>query len=647
MNSSEVQVVPIQKTLVKRTYQLGLQFVGTKEERRAQEQEANQRVKGLQVQQEDIIYCRKSRKTAMDVARILPEKQAKLAIRSVQEITKNYANISDSAYYWLFLASRGTLVREKRVTDFFNLLKEWNDQAIEWMIFGRSPRVENYLARKWKVGRIFVINLLTSIRRKLDQILPSNLKFNTIYNFLTQNEVEKAISSCYKLKKYELSSYISNSRVKSFLSKIELLFKNIALVAPYITSWNNIDQKSRWKSLKRLSKVIAVELKSEKSNFFSTLRAVVISALSSKIEETVLKIVDSIQLDKIINPPFMRKTKGRLPIILLMKKDYVIVRPGNARKMTDMARTQGRFEFGFTLRKSPKITAFLVFPKKVIEYLQNGANVKILLVKSSPAPSYKIRVSVVLEGSTDMFLSTKLTNQLAKKIRTQQDDVLGLDINRLGEYMLALSNGVRIPKELKILIKRYKHLSSVVIPQLSRSLLNKIKQRKTRNYIKNKGELARVYKKRIKLLSEIKNFSSHFIAAVLVRSKSKLLCIEDLLINPSGSKGPLAKVFYSMVDENYIFVKAVLLASKILNYEIKLVKVNPWNTSVVHNNCGGHIIRSPNYYDISPCNKCRKNVNTHLNAARNIQEKGVQVLKSSNFPSSHARGIGKLPIKHS
>jgi hypothetical protein len=84
--------------LVTRTYSLGLRFRGTREQRRFLEREANQRVKGLQVQQEDIVFDKKAGIAAMGVARMLPNKQAKLAVRSIQEITKNYPNISDSAY---------------------------------------------------------------------------------------------------------------------------------------------------------------------------------------------------------------------------------------------------------------------------------------------------------------------------------------------------------------------------------------------------------------------------------------------------------------------------------------------------------------------------------------------------------------------
>ena len=78
-----VQAITSLQHLVTKTYCLGARFKGTREKRRLLEKEANKLIKGLQVKQEDIIFDKKARKAAMGVARVLPDKQAKLAVRSI------------------------------------------------------------------------------------------------------------------------------------------------------------------------------------------------------------------------------------------------------------------------------------------------------------------------------------------------------------------------------------------------------------------------------------------------------------------------------------------------------------------------------------------------------------------------------------
>lgn len=150
--------------LVIRTYRMGVRFHGNRDERRTQEKEANQRVKGLQVRQEGILHDRNAINAALGLARLFPNQRRALAVRAIQQTTKNYSNIADSAYHWLTIASKGAVNREKKVMELFQLLQQWNDQAIEWLIFGRSPRVENALVHRWKAKRIYIINLLTSTR---------------------------------------------------------------------------------------------------------------------------------------------------------------------------------------------------------------------------------------------------------------------------------------------------------------------------------------------------------------------------------------------------------------------------------------------------------------------------------------------------
>ncbi|MHA1690460.1 MAG: zinc ribbon domain-containing protein, partial [Candidatus Heimdallarchaeaceae archaeon] len=100
-----------------------------------------------------------------------------------------------------------------------------------------------------------------------------------------------------------------------------------------------------------------------------------------------------------------------------------------------------------------------------------------------------------------------------------------------------------------------------------------------------------------------------------------------------------------MPDEMNLFEKAVNLASSLLGYEVLLKKVDPRNTSRFHNDCGGTIQRSPKSYDIAQCKKCGKTVNTHLNAAKNIRDKGEKNSNLTIAPFPHTRGMDSISTK--
>jgi len=172
----------------------------------------------------------------------------------------------------------------------------------------------------------------------------------------------------------------------------------------------------------------------------------------------------------------------------------------------------------------------------------------------------------------------------------------------------------------------------------------KAKNKNSRDYVKIKGELNRIHQRRSRILKELKKLIPHFIAAVILRNNIRILCIEDLDFDPRKMKGTLAKVFYSIPDEEDIFVKAVSLASSISEYDISLVKVDPRGTSFNHNMCGGKLKRTRSSYDFATCDKCGYIVNTHINAAKNIQERGLNHISRFPFaPSRTVEGLGILP----
>lgn len=93
-----------------------------------------------------------------------------------------------------------------------------------------------------------------------------------------------------------------------------------------------------------------------------------------------------------------------------------------------------------------------------------------------------------------------------------------------------------------------------------------------------------------------------------------------------------------------LFKKAVLIATIISKRTVKLVLVDPRNTSRLHNNCGGTLNRGSTSYDYAPCKKCNAKVNTHINAAKNIVQKGENIINNNNSPSTHVRRVGAVPL---
>ncbi|MBY9001608.1 MAG: transposase [Candidatus Heimdallarchaeota archaeon] len=640
MSSVSLQVVK-QQNLVVRTYQMGVKFPGTREERRTLEREANQRIKGLQVQQEDIIREKKAVQAALNLARVDYHKNPKFATSEISKVTNNSRNITKSAYSLLFTAAKGAVDRERKAADFFNILLNMPERAIEWFVYGRSPILENYIVKKWEVSRLYVINFIHGLRRQIDKICPPDLKFNKQLPLLSQKEVEKSISICFKKKCRDLTSPELMKKTENFVLILRLLQKNTDVIAPFLTSWINTTHLSRWKSMEKLRDQIAEALGNKNRSLFSALRTIIVFALFPNIGKTVHDLIRRAQPEKLISPPFRRRKKGRIPILLIMKDRLVVMRPGNADHMTFLAKADGEFDLGFLLKDHPRITGKLVFPEKVREYLIRGAKIKCLSIRSELAPGYKIRVYAILEGPEEVFLNYELTKEFLKVINAPKSDFVGLDVNRIGEHMLALSNEVRLPKKFKTLFERFQKLDKKKIPELHFSLTCKAKQKKIISYYKTKGEISRNYKRKRNIVKEIRNLIPHFLAAVMIKSQCKIFFMEDLETDPRGKKGALAKAIRSMPKSRMLFEKATMLASNILGYDVELVTVDQRGTSRYHNKCGGLIDRDPkNHYDRAPCKKCGEKVNTHTNAARNIVEEGLKKLKSQNRSSPHTRSLG-------
>ena len=170
---------------------------------------------------------------------------------------------------------------------------------------------------------------------------------------------------------------------------------------------------------------------------------------------------------------------------------------------------------------------------------------------------------------------------------------------------------------------------------MNTGFLRKRKEYDSHGCCKLKGELERVYTRRSRILREITCLLPHFLAAVMVKKKCKVLKIERLTVDSTGTRGALAKAIYTMPDSLFIYKKAVWLASLELGYDVQLETVRPYHTSTIHYGCGGLLTRQKGQYDVAPCKKCGQKVNTHANAAKNIASLQGIFLPPDSFPSTH------------
>jgi len=643
LTQQQVSSSPPEKVM--RTYQVVLKCLN-----QDQRKEINQRIKNLEEAQRKLL-TQQIVQTALKLYRAQP-KEGFFTRKLTKEIGKS-PNIAESAFHWLYIAIKGKVDKEAKVQGLFNFWKKNPQQLLEWIIFGRSPYAEHSMQKYWKLSRRYIINLLTSTRTQVDaywkkkfkqEYKQNCLQFNANLPSVTYQEVIQAIEDALEVKTYEFTqlTQLSKSQV-TFLRKLHLLEKEKQQVASFITSWINTPQKSRWKSLKEIAKKIANVVGKKNRKLFSAVRLIVVFALFDQFMQSVPQLLSSTQPEKVVPLPFKRKRKGRLPIKLLMKKDYVITREGNAKVLTEQVKTKGWTTLGFPQRGKKKLTAYVLFPPKVLEYIHNGAQIRVFQIGSGNNPRNKPRVDVVLEGTHVCFRSTTLLRHYMSTIPTGTVPTLGLDINRLGKFMVTFNTPVNLPPDLLLLVKRYNHLTDNTLRELNVGLNKKRKNRDSHGCCKLIGELNRMYRRRRNILQEILRRLPHFLAAVMIQKHCRTFKIEELNVDPTGTKGMLARAIYTMPDTTSIYAKATWLASLELGYDVQLKVVKAFNTSIIHHGCGGRLDRTSHQYDYAPCKKCgAPKVNTHENAAKNIASSPGRLLHSLSFPSTHVRGSPSL-----
>ncbi|MCE7737463.1 MAG: hypothetical protein GPJ54_21415 [Candidatus Heimdallarchaeota archaeon] len=610
--------------LLRKSYKVGMRFSG--DQPREIEKRSNTLVRRYQEIVEEKIIQNNMVEQAYDLIDKNPGLSGTFGARHLAKKVSDGSNIGQVACTYALSAVNGAIDREHKLGEFLKLFGKHPKEAVSWVIFQRTPFLETSLARILKVNFEYSRNLILSAGRNLksgyaDIILP---KLENIDFIEAVDEIEGEVKDKFAEMKSEGKNL---KRIQSFLNKIEFLKKHKEFMSMCLYHWltyeRNNPTNSRWRSLKKLSREFTFMLGYKRQRrLFSAIRGVVVHALSSILDETVKNIFETVKLRDLVAKPYKKQRRKLAPVNLIMGSKYVITRPGNAKLLTQLALQDQRFTLGI---KNPDIRGQIIhgdviIHKRMLKMMMKGASITSLSIRSGDAPGCKIIITIHLEGTEDMFLSTNFMKSYPD-LKLKQSDIIGLDVNRVGPYVLVFSQKNEIPKMLSTICKRYITLGEV-ISKLSAAFSKNLKN-ENEDRIKLRGELNRVYLRRKRLLKEIKTQCKLLSTAVLIQSKAKQFNVEDLQMSARGKRGSLAKAILSMPDEINIFEKAVILASSYRQTNIELNLINPFKTSSTHYNCGGKLRRSLGNWDICACTFCKVEVNTHFNAALHIRDGGV------------------------
>ena len=646
---------------VTRTYTMGLRFEGAiRKDRRAKEQHANTIVRDLQKQIGKKITPERMDET-LDFVR---EQKNHSGTKGAAVLAKKFndrSNLGQVAYLTMLAAAKGTLDREKKLQVFIKHLEEESTAAIEWLVFGRSPYLEWSLQYQLIIAYDYSRNLIHSARRTVDQYLPEEYQLDHSLPPLSKSTLVAAIEQYQAsiTQQFSLLTTLSH-RQKAFAKKLSILDNHRFLLAKGLSSWINdwntreTNTFSRWKALKRFTRNVeewlAIEQKKKitKNSYLSVIRGILVHALLPHFQEgiAVKKLIDQriICPENLVTKPFRdekknKKTRRKLiPLSLLMGSKYVVGRPGSSTVMTELATKQGSFTISIWSpgQRKNALTATIRFSKKLQQYLTNGAILKLLILRSSVGPSSKLLVDLVFTGQRRMFLSTSFIESTSLQSNTSftANSALGIDVNRIGPYILAFSEDISLPDELLTVMTRYLRLEEVISKlQRCQTRWEGYYERKPSSFLQKRLakysiELSFVHARRKRLLREIHRQCSRLVAFVIFHTDVSLLAIEDLHLSARGTRGSLAKAILSMPDDLNLFTRALLLVKLFTGKSISLRTVSPaYTSSGPHVGCLSSppscLSRSGSSYDFVRCPTCDLLVNTHRNAAIIIRDRAL------------------------
>lgn len=651
-----------------RTYDVGVRFLDVdRKERRRSEKETNAIIKELQ--QEAF-----SRITPVAVEKTLQMVRADKRIKGlfgVPKITKETGdrdNLSQISYIQLLGRAESTIELEQKAQKFIIFLQEHPVEASSWLVFGRQSYLEHLMAKYYKIQFRYARNVVQAFRRRLDTYLPAHYQLDQILPVLSQRDIQQAFN--------DHVAFIQNqfNNLSTLTTRQEQYQKKLLLLEPYThklsqfiidylqTTWyqpSNPTTRPRtfWRCIRLLSaelqKFIYKELQIKNfrttKSYQSVLRSIMSSALDKYLQSTVqlLLTTNTICPEHMVTPPYETIRKNnifyhKVPLQLVTGAKYVIQRDGNKQLLTQEALEQGYIPILVKPNKrkigwNKAHSCIIMIHTKLQEFIKRGAMISSLILYAGTAPSYKIRCQVVMMGEYGMFISTKKIITMIRTLQEQLPDqqpvpILGLDVNRISNYMVAFSEKTPIPASMVVMTERYFQLG-LILSELSKKVTEANELRQVQptlanqvKYNKLQTERNLVHTRRMNLRAELHREGSRFTSAMLVFTNSQYLACEQLTVSTDGTKNNLAKAVTSMPDDLELYIRAVTVVQAITKNSKQLITVDPYKTSQSsHIGCignpAGKLKRVKGQYDIITCSVCHKSVNSHTNAALHLVQR--------------------------
>ncbi|MHA2363830.1 MAG: hypothetical protein ACXAC7_07715 [Candidatus Hodarchaeales archaeon] len=663
---SEQEIV----TPVKRIYQVGLSFKGeTPAVRREKERFANNIIRNYQYELFDKLSPERINK-AITFLRHNRGLSGTYGTSLLRGELNDCSNLGEAAYLPLLQSVKAMFTHEEHMQTFLKMICHQSDSRFEWLLFGRSPYLERGL--QYKLGCTFdhARNLSNETRLKLDKYLPREYRLKVPLPQLSFQDLEQAIDQFYQ--KIESEFEVLEQQEK--LSKWQIPFrKKVRIVHQHrstiiiscleaIKGWNTptkITPSSRWRLLKRLSRHVGADLSSlgirvkDPLSYHSVLRAIFTSAYCPFYPDKDVILnwtvnTPPLRASILVTKPFssIRKKKKprrkrKLPLQLLMKHQYVVLRPGNGKSLTEFASTIGKFTIFIYPYRKKRFGVWVTIPihQSIQHFIHQGAQITTLTLVAGDAPSERIKAFVRMKGPKEAFYSKRRVEQLIDKWKFPSPPVkaIGVDVNRVSEFVLAFSENFSLSEETKKNINRYLHLKKV-IAQLQLGCTRKRNDyylfpssETQKAWIKTQGELERVYDRQKRLLMVIHQYCVIYITAMLIHHQSNILCHENLQISARGKRGALAQAILNMPDDEQIFVQSAWKTEWITGNTVQIISVDPRNTSnSSHYHCcrkkSGKLQRTSQNWDIAKCSACHEKINVHDNSALHIRDRGLKKL---------------------
>jgi hypothetical protein len=566
---------------------------------------------------------------------IFTYRDPKFLAAQLAALCKDRSNLGQSSFLRLVAAGRNYLDMTEKLSWLKSFLAKEPKEFVSFLLFGRAPWTETHLSRRFKSTFAWARNFLVGIHNKFVHSLktngislpgvvtPADVELVEILESFI-NEIEETVEKM----EYEDKD---TSRITSFLNSL----KKIKQTPSHMIDWFLIPENMfSWRALKQHASTLH-------GISFSALRAVFIRACLHQVVWThaIERCIRLFTPETTLKKPFHDRTLLQpLPIDLVMGKKYVIYRPGNARKMKELL-LENRYlwfevpnvSINGSLKKG-KVCWYA--PKKVLRVLEKGARLHLFRFNMPKGPGKTIKVDMILSGPNESFISANHLNGVnLGNLNVSEGGklVLGIDVNRLSEHVLTGSRDLEMNQAIMHVLNKWNALEHVISHLQARS--DTCHDWKKAH--KLKMELRLAHQRRARLRTDVlRRARIQFGKKVLEWNISHVGLEADIHKDTKDKRGTLARAISSMPDNLSLIAQELFILNLAFQKNIKLVLVRKEGTSMYHHECGGIIDRMG---DVGTCRACGMIVNTHKNAAHNIEERTIILIEkyqNNQSPSS-------------